>query len=145
MLGTGATAWTIISTVALLNLRNVLYGMSARRWLPRDSPPRPILAHCLVDESYGLAEREAAVGRPSGWFLGGAGLSLYLAWNLSVATGLILSRYVEIPTDIGLDFRLSLIVRRPDSATCWVNSAIGLPPGPLRSRQSLPANSSVPV
>jgi branched chain amino acid efflux pump len=104
MLGTGATAWTIISTVALLNLRNILYGMSARRWLPRDSPPRPVLAHCLVDESYGLAEREAAVGRPSGWFLGGAGLSLYLAWNLSVATGLILSRFVEIPTDIGLDF-----------------------------------------
>jgi len=108
MLGTGATAWTIISTVALLNLRNILYGMSARRWLPHDSPPRPVLAHCLVDESYGLAEREAAVGRPSGWYLVGAGFSLYLAWNLSVIAGLILGRFVEIPTDIGLDFLFPL-------------------------------------
>lgn len=104
MLDSGASAWTIISTVAMLNLRNLLYGMSAKRWLPRDSPPRPLLAYSLVDESYGLAEREAAKGRASGWFLLGAGFSLFLAWNLSVDAGLILGHFVDIPTDIGLDF-----------------------------------------
>lgn len=99
-----ASALAIIGTVALLNIRHVLYGISAQRWLPADSPPKPILAQCLVDEAYGIAEAEVNRGRPNGWFLLGAGISLFLAWNMAVAAGLVLDTLIEVPTDIGLDF-----------------------------------------
>ena len=100
-----ASSLAIIGTVGLLNIRHVLYGISARRWLPVEGqPPRFLLAHTLVDESYGVAEAEVSRGRPSGWFLLGAGLSLFAAWNLSTAAGLILSGFVDVPDDIGLDF-----------------------------------------
>lgn len=100
-----ASALAIVITVAMLNVRHVLYGISARRWLPpTGQPPRPILAHTLVDESYGITEAEVARGTGSGWFLLGAGLSLLLAWNLSVALGLILGGLFDVPDDIGLDF-----------------------------------------
>jgi 4-azaleucine resistance transporter AzlC len=100
-----ASALAIIATVGLLNIRHVLYGISARRWLPVDGqPPRMLLAHTLVDESYGVAEAEVNRGRPSGWFLLGAGLSLFTAWNISTAAGLVLSGFVDVPDDLGLEF-----------------------------------------
>jgi len=100
----GASALAIIATVAILNVRHVLYGISARRWLPIDGqPPRPVIAHFLVDESYGLAEAEVQRGRANGWYLLGAGLSLFLTWNFATVTGLLLSRLVDLPSS-GLDF-----------------------------------------
>lgn len=100
-----ASAIAIIGTVAMLNLRHILYGVSASRWLPKhDQPPRPILAHTLVDESYGIAEAEVNRGHASGWYLLGAGASLWLIWNLSVLCGLILTLLVDLPDSISLDF-----------------------------------------
>lgn len=100
----GASAWSIIATVAVLNLRHVLYGISARRWLPVEGqPPRPLLAHFLVDENYGVAEAEVQRGRANGWFLLGSGLSLFLVWNVATAAALLLSSMVDLPSS-GLDF-----------------------------------------
>lgn len=100
----GASAVAIIATVAVLNIRHVLYGISARRWLPVEGqPPRPIIAHFLVDESYGFAEAEVHRGRANGWYLLGAGLSLFMTWNLSTAAALLLSSLVDLPS-FGLDF-----------------------------------------
>jgi 4-azaleucine resistance transporter AzlC len=100
-----AAVVAIVGTVALLNLRHILYGMAIARWLPRDGqPPRPLLAQCLVDESFGVAEAEVNAGHPSGWFLFGAGISMFLSWMVAVCAGLIFTRFVDIPDDAGLDF-----------------------------------------
>jgi 4-azaleucine resistance transporter AzlC len=94
----------IIATIAVLGLRHVLYGLSASRWLPREGqPPKPLVAHFLVDESYGFGEAEVAAGRANGWFLLGAGLSLFTAWNIATAAGLALNSVVDLPGS-GLDF-----------------------------------------
>ena len=99
-----ASVLAIIATIAVLGLRHVLYGLSASRWLPRESrPPKPVIAHFLVDESYGFAEAEVASGRANGWFLLGAGLSLFTAWNIATAAGLLLNQVVDLPST-GLDF-----------------------------------------
>jgi 4-azaleucine resistance transporter AzlC len=99
-----ASVLAIIATIAVLGLRHVLYGLSASRWLPREGqPPKPVVAHFLVDESYGFAEAEVASGRANGWFLLGAGLSLFTAWNVATAAGLMLSQVVDFPSS-GLDF-----------------------------------------
>ena len=100
-----ASPLAIVGTIALLNIRHVLHGISARRWLPpTGQPPRPLLAFGLVDESYGLAEAEVNRGRASGWYLLGAGISLWAAWNLATAAGLLLDGVINFPDDAGLDF-----------------------------------------
>ncbi|HRA49263.1 MAG TPA: hypothetical protein PK819_14415, partial [Thermomicrobiales bacterium] len=107
-----------------------------------DRPPKPVLAHCLVDESYGLAEREVVAGRASAWFLLGAGISLFSAWNLSVWTGLILDRFIDVPTDIGLDFifplsfvalTVPLVRSRPQLVAAVVAAAIAIGAGQIFS------------
>ena len=100
----GAGVLAVIATVAALGLRHVLYGLSASRWLPATGqPPKWLTAHFLVDESYGFAEAEANQGRANGWYLLGAGLSLFVAWNVATAAGLALNSLVNLPST-GLDF-----------------------------------------
>ena len=100
---TGALA--IAATVLFLNLRHVLYGLSINRWLPGSpSPPRALVAFILTDESFGLSEGRAQRGRPSGWFLAGTGLAMYLSWNLATFLGVVAGEVVAIPDDVGLAF-----------------------------------------
>lgn len=69
----------IAGTVLLLNARHVLYGLAINRWLPAPSLlERAGIAALLTDESFAVGEREAHRGKPSGAFLIGAGLSLYV-------------------------------------------------------------------
>ena len=95
----------LTGTVLLLNARHVLYGLAINRWLARPpGAPRPLISFFIVDESFGVAEREAQAGPTGGQYLLGAGLSLYAAWNLSTLAGLIAGGVVEIPDEAGLDF-----------------------------------------
>jgi 4-azaleucine resistance transporter AzlC len=101
----GATATAIIITAILLNLRHVLYGLSLAGYISREhEPPRPLLAFLLTDEVYGLAVREYLQGRGSRRFLLGAGLSLYLSFNLGTLAGILLGSALPNPAGIGLDF-----------------------------------------
>src|SRR5688500_922742 len=55
----GAAAVTIVLTALILNLRHILYGLSADRQLERDERPRrSIVAFFLTDETYGITTRE---------------------------------------------------------------------------------------
>lgn len=100
---TGALA--IAATVLFLNLRHILYGLSANRWLAGSpGPPKVVLAFFLVDESFGLAEARAQRGRPSGWFLAGVGAALWVSFNASTLVGVVAGELVNIPDSIGLDF-----------------------------------------
>jgi predicted branched-subunit amino acid permease len=101
----GATAISIFAVVALLNLRHVLYGMALARWLPPgEPPPRPLLATMLVDESFGLATREALAGRPSAAFLWGSGTTLYAVYAVCTLAGALLGERLPDPASLGLDF-----------------------------------------
>jgi len=105
LFGKEAGALAIVATVLFLNLRHVLYGLSVNRWLPGSpSPRRTVVAFFLSDESFGLSEGQARRGRPSGWFLTGAGVSLYVSWNLATLVGVVAGELVDIPEDVGLAF-----------------------------------------
>ena len=105
LVGKESGALAIAATVLFLNLRHILYGLSANRWLPGSpSPPRAVVAFFLSDESFGLAEGRARRGSPSGWFLTGVGAALWVSWNLATLIGVVAGELVEIPDDVGLEF-----------------------------------------
>jgi 4-azaleucine resistance transporter AzlC len=100
-----ASVLAIVGTILLLNARHILYGLAINRWLTRPAgAPRPLISFFVVDESYGIAEREAQTGPTGGRYLVGAGLSLYVAWNVSTFAGLVAGSLVDIPDEAGLDF-----------------------------------------
>ena len=100
-----ATWIAILATVLLLNLRHVLYGLSLNEVLPvRTHPPRPVLAHFLTDENYGLTIRDYLDGRGSPGFLFGSGVSLLGCFVASTAVGVVLGGVIPDPERLGLDF-----------------------------------------
>ena len=100
----------IILTIAIVNLRHMLYSASLAPYL-KDLSPRwkAWLAYFLTDEAYATTvihfEREGMT--PTGhWFYLGAGLSLWSTWQISSAVGILLG--TAIPAAWPLDFDLPL-------------------------------------
>ncbi|HYF63798.1 MAG TPA: AzlC family ABC transporter permease, partial [Herpetosiphonaceae bacterium] len=110
MVGAGAPGLAIIATAAIVNLRHALYSASVAPYL---RPLRPIwrlaLAYLLTDEAYAVAitRYQDDEGNPANhWYFLGAGLALWVAWQLSTAAGIMLG--AQIPAEWGLDFTLPL-------------------------------------
>jgi predicted branched-subunit amino acid permease len=106
--GLGAPAVVMVASVALLNLRHVLYSASVapalshlpRRW-------KMGLAYLLTDEAYAVAVRRLQEEGPNRhFFLLGSGLSLWGGWQISTAAGVLLG--AGLPKGLPLDFALPL-------------------------------------
>ena len=106
VLRAGSRAWiAILATVLLLNLRHVLYGLSLNEVLPaRTRPPRPVLAHFLTDENYGLTIKDYLDGRGSAGFMFGSGVSLLGCFVTATVAGVALGNYIPDSERLGLDF-----------------------------------------
>jgi 4-azaleucine resistance transporter AzlC len=101
----GAGALSIVLTALILNLRHILYGLSAERQIGRDERPRrSILAFFLTDESYGVATREWLAGRGSAAFLLGTGLGLYSVFTLATLAGILFGSLLPDVERSGIDF-----------------------------------------
>jgi 4-azaleucine resistance transporter AzlC len=100
-----AAGIAILATVLLLNLRHVLYGLSLNEALPaRTRPPRPVLAHFLTDENYGLTIKDYRDGRGSPGFMFGSGVSLLGCFVAATVAGVALGNYIPDSERLGLDF-----------------------------------------
>lgn len=101
----GAGFLPILLTGLLLNLRHTLYGLSLSRWLPeRTSPPKPLLAFFLTDESYGLALKELIAGRGGAPYLFGVSVALWVAWVPGAVLGVLVGGALPSPERLGLNF-----------------------------------------
>ncbi len=105
-----APGLVIVLTIAVVNLRHMLYSASLAPYLEK-LPIRwkVLLAYLLTDEAYAPTalkfEREGTT--PLGhWFLFGAGLALWFAWQVSTGLGIFLG--AAIPQNWPLDFALPL-------------------------------------
>ena len=103
-------AVVIILTIAVVNLRHMLYSASVARYLVA-LPLRwkNLLAYLLTDEAYAVVIRhyeEEGLTPVSHWFFLGAGLVLWSTWQLSTAFGIFLGTI--IPESWPLDFALPL-------------------------------------
>lgn len=110
LLAGGALAVVLVASVALVNLRHVLYSASLAphlahlplRW-------RMALSFLLADESYAVSILRLREGRPSPhrhWYLLGVGLTLWLGFQAATAGGVLMG--AQLPSSLPLDFALPL-------------------------------------
>lgn len=105
-----APAFVMVLTIAVVNLRHMLYSASLAPYLV--SLPlrwKVLLSYLLTDEAYAptvLRYEEQGVEPFSHWFFLGAGLALWCEWQISTALGVFLG--TVIPEGGPLDFALPL-------------------------------------
>ena len=100
----------IVLTIAVVNLRHMLYSASLAPYLKNLSLKwKVLLSYLLTDEAYAPSiikyEREG-ITPSSHWFVFGAGFSLWFNWQVSTALGIFLG--AAIPNSWPLDFALPL-------------------------------------
>lgn len=102
--------FVIVLTIAVVNLRHILYSASIAPYLASVSTrSKALLSYLLTDESYAptIMTYERNGITPYGhWFLFGAGLALWTTWQVSTALGIALG--TAIPESWSLDFALPL-------------------------------------
>lgn len=105
-----APAMVILLTIAVVNLRHMLYSASLAPYLKNLSLRWKIaLSYLLTDEAYAptvLEYERTGVKPASHWFLLGAGIALWTTWQFSTALGIFLG--AAIPAEWPLDFALPL-------------------------------------
>ena len=103
-------ALVILLTIAVVNLRHMLYSASLAPYLASLSTRwKALLSYLLTDEAYAptVIRYEEEGPTPHGhWFLLGAGLALWTTWQISTALGIWLG--AAIPESWSLDFALPL-------------------------------------
>ena len=105
-----APGFVIVLTIAVVNLRHMLYSASLAPYLASLSTRwRALLSYLLTDEAYAPSivkyERDGVTPQAH-WFLFGAGLALWTNWQISTALGIFLG--TAIPESWSLDFALPL-------------------------------------
>ncbi|MCL4529166.1 MAG: AzlC family ABC transporter permease [Chloroflexi bacterium] len=105
-----APGLVIVLTIAVINLRHMLYSASIAPYLEKLSPRwKTLLAYLLTDEAYAatiIHYENEGLTLTSHWFFLGAGFSLWFTWQVSSAFGIFLG--TAIPTTWPLDFALPL-------------------------------------
>lgn len=111
LISAGAPGLVIVLTTLVVNARHALYSFSLaphlqslpRRW-------RWLLAYLETDEAYAPTiahyRDEAQPPVHKHWFFLGAGLTLWLVWQISTAAGVFLG--AQAPASWQLDFTLAL-------------------------------------
>lgn len=106
----GAPGLVIILTIAVVNLRHMLYSASLAPYLKDLSLKwKMLLSYLLTDEAYApsiLNYEKEGIKIFSHWFLLGAGFALWFTWQVSTALGIFLG--ASLSNDWPLDFALPL-------------------------------------
>lgn len=109
-IGSGVPGLIVVVTAFIINLRHMLYSASLAphlRRLPRRW--KLLLAYLLTDEAYAMTISHYT--RPTDaqhkhWYFLGAGLALWISWQVSSAVGVFLG--AQVPASWSLDFTLPL-------------------------------------
>jgi predicted branched-subunit amino acid permease len=96
----------MLLTVLVMNLHHLLYGLSLGRRFNFSHWQRLVAAFFVTDAAYGMAIAEEKRGNI--WFLFGAELSMFTAWNLFTGLGIWLGSRVAVPPAAQLDFVVPL-------------------------------------
>jgi 4-azaleucine resistance transporter AzlC len=110
LLGAGASAAVIVMVVFIVNLRHALYSASVAPYLRHLGRTwKAVLSYLLTDEAYAVIimrfQREGPAPHRH-WYALGAGLTLWLCWQLSTAIGIFVG--AQVPADWPLSFALPL-------------------------------------
>jgi len=110
LMGPGASIWVIVLTIAMVNLRFVMYSASIAPWLRRYGiASRLLVAYLMVDQAYALGVlkfRREDADFPRREYMLGMGVTMWLAWMAATAAGAILG--AQLPPEWQLDFAVPL-------------------------------------
>jgi 4-azaleucine resistance transporter AzlC len=105
-----APGLVIVLTIAIVNLRHMLYSASMAPYIASLSTRwKAVLSYLLTDEAYAptiLHYEKDGVAPYAHWFWLGAGCTLWTFWQTSTAVGIFLG--AAIPESWSLDFALPL-------------------------------------
>ena len=106
----GASGLVIVVSIAAINMRHAMYSASLAPHLAHLSAAwKALLAYLLTDEAYAVSIGHLQADGPRThrhFFLLGAGLTLWTAWQASTALGLFVG--ARLPQSWSLDFTLPL-------------------------------------
>jgi predicted branched-subunit amino acid permease len=105
LLGAAAPAGLLLATVLALNAQTLLLGIGVGRQIPLSPARRALVAWFLTDGAYGVASARGPLTLPG---LVGAGVSMYLAWNLGTALGSFAGTFPVDPRRFGLNLVVPL-------------------------------------
>jgi 4-azaleucine resistance transporter AzlC len=114
LLATATPALVVIMTVFVINLRHALYSASLAPYMQHLKPLwKVVLAYLLTDEAYVVAIThyqkgtvEEAAKSNKQWYFLGAGVTLWVSWQIVTAIGLFIGG--QVPPELSLDFALPL-------------------------------------
>jgi len=105
LIGSDSALVATVVTVMAVNAQIPLLGMAAARQLRPSLFQKLQLSLLLTDGAFGIAAARAPLRH---YVLIGAGLSMYLGWNIGTALGLSAGGAVGDPAGSGLDFVVPL-------------------------------------
>lgn len=110
LVGTGTSGLVILMVVFVVNLRHALYSASVAPHVKHlKTGWKLLLSYLLTDEAYAVTithynkEGDSATKH---WYFLGAGLTLWISWQVSTAVGIFIG--AQIPTSWPLGFILPL-------------------------------------
>ena len=114
LFASGTPGIVIVLTTFVVNLRHMLYSASVAPYVRHLSRGwKWLLAFLLTDEAYAVTithyrQEDAlpAEETPQHWFFLGAGLTLWVSWQISTAVGVLVG--AQLPQSWSLDFTLAL-------------------------------------
>jgi predicted branched-subunit amino acid permease len=105
LLGGDTPLSLLLGTAMALNAQLLLLGLVVGRQLRLTWSKRLVAAWFLTDAAYGIAATRAPLRLP---VLLGAGVSMYLGWNLGTALGILAGHIFPDLRQFGLDFVATL-------------------------------------
>ena len=105
LLGEDAAAWLVIGTVMALNAQLLLMGLAVASQTRPTWSERLLTGWFLTDAAFGVT---AALGRMRLPVLLGAGVSMYLGWNIGTAAGILLGDALPNLEQIGISLVIPL-------------------------------------
>jgi predicted branched-subunit amino acid permease len=105
LLGAGAPGPVLVGTALALNAQVLLIGLAVGRQVRLSRAGRLLTAWFLTDGAYGVALGAGPLRLP---ILLGAGVSMYVGWNLGTAIGAAAVHALPDPRRLGADFVVPL-------------------------------------
>ena len=106
----GAAPIIVGSSVAVLNLRHVLYSVAVAKYLrPLSLRWRILLGYLLTDEAFAISIKRFEhdpTPRNAHYHLLGSGVTLWAFWQLSTIAGVVLG--ATLPAHLNLDFAIPM-------------------------------------